>query len=73
MFYDFSPNFGVLYVSIIFISTNVPIAAVLLVQKQYTGEIITYLNQKCLCGSSSNMQYIHMRKKDKFVNTDIYS
>ena len=31
------------------------------------------INQKCLCGSSSNMQYIHMRKKDKFVNTDIYS
>ena len=73
MFYDFSANFGVLYVSIHFIYTNIPAAAVLLVQKQYTGEIITCLNQKCWCGSSSNMQKIHMCKNNKFVNTDIYS
>ena len=33
MFYDFSANFGVLYVSIPFIYTNIPAAAVLLVQK----------------------------------------
>ena len=47
VFYDFSANFGVLYVSIPFIYMNIPAAAVLLVQKQYTGEIITCLNQKC--------------------------
>ena len=69
----FYTNFGVLYVSIPFIYTNIPAAAVLLVQKQYTEEIITCLNQKCWCGGYSNMQKIHMHKKDKFVNTDIYT
>ena len=47
MFYDFSTDFGELYVSIPFISTNIPAAAVLLVQKQYAGEIIARLNQIC--------------------------
>ena len=51
VFYDFSANFGVLYVSITFIYTNIPTATVLLVQKQYTEEIITCLNQKYWCGS----------------------
>ena len=46
-FMIFLPNFGVLYVSIPFIYMNIPAAAVLLVQKQYTGEIKTCLNQKC--------------------------
>ena len=47
VFCDFSANFGVLYLRILLISTNIPAAAVLIVQKQYTGEIITSLNQKC--------------------------
>ena len=47
VFYDFSANFGVLYVSIPFIYTNIPAATVLLVQKINTEEITTCLNQKC--------------------------
>ena len=47
VFYDFYANFGVIYVSIPFIYTNISAAAVLLVQKQYIGEIITCLNEKC--------------------------
>ena len=42
---DFYANFGVPYLSIIFISMNIPSAEVLLLQEKYTAEIVTCLNQ----------------------------
>ena len=55
-FDDFYANFGVPYLSILFISMNIPAAALLLLQWKHTEEIVTCLNQKFWCGSSLNMQ-----------------
>ena len=47
-FDDFYANFGVPYLSNLFISMTIPAAAVvLLLQEKYTEEIVTCLNQKC--------------------------
>ena len=46
-FDDFYANFGVPYLSNLFISMTIPAAVVLLLQGKYTEEIVTCLNQKC--------------------------
>ena len=46
-FDDFYANFGVPYLSILFIKKkNIPDVALLLLQGKYTEEIVTCLNQK---------------------------
>ena len=73
VFDDFYANFGVPYLSILFIFINIPAAAILLLQDKYTEEIVTCLNKKCWCGSSLIMQHNICVKTDKIANTDIYS
>ena len=55
-FDDFYTNFGVPYLSILDISINIPAVALLILQGNYTQEIVTCLDHKCWYGSSLNMQ-----------------
>ena len=72
VFWWFYTNFGVPYLSILVISINITAVALLLLQGNYTQEIVTCLNHKCWYGSSLNMQN-NICIKNKFANTDIYS
>ena len=53
---DIYANVGVPCLNILFISMNIPAAALLLLQAKYAKEIVTCLNQKCWYGNTLNKQ-----------------